>query len=329
MPTRSFTVLAVLGCTIAGLAVRMSGEDVSAPEAEPFPGDWLQEHGVALVPAPEGHHALRYSPIEECVQGYRVSIEETMPDRVAQFFNRRPEQSEALLVLSTHEDEASAIDRAGQPVRKGTLVFQSPDAGVRAYTSTEPTPLDLERDFYSSPTAIGPAAPDAACRKRSWDAVEDALALGWPQLSPHRVRTGETWTGARVEGRCNETACLTPDGLAGAGAHDLACVTPSWTETLVGVADAGWHRYAAIVGHWRDREDAEDIEGGVITERRALLNIDNGRLAWSETRVLHRWSQIERRIVIESIDNCPGSLASIGWEPPADLVRRLEQATPS
>ena len=219
MPTHSFTILAVLGCTTVGLAVRMTGEDAEDQVVETFDGDWLQEHGVTLAPAPEGHYALRYSPVEACAQGYRVSIEETMPDRVAQFFNRRPERSEAVLVLSPHEDAQTTRDPSGQPVFKGTLVFQSPDAGVRAYASTEPTPLDLERDFYSSPTTLGPAAPDAACRKRSWDAVEDALALGWPQLSPHRVRTGETWTGARVEGRCNETACLTPEGVAGASAH--------------------------------------------------------------------------------------------------------------
>jgi hypothetical protein len=45
----------------------------------------------------------------------------------------------------------------------------------------------------------------------------------------------------------------------------------------------------------------------VVTERRALIAAESGRLRWAQAVVDHRWSGIRRRIVVEAVDDCAGT----------------------
>jgi hypothetical protein len=96
----------------------------------------------------------------------------------------------------------------------GELSFQGPRTANRP----------LQREFALSATLAGPASPDAACHERTWDAVEDAMALGWPQLPGRLTAVGETWTGARVESRCNRSACVDPETRGGGPRQRITCL---------------------------------------------------------------------------------------------------------
>ena len=71
-------------------------------------------------------------------------------------------------------------------VALGPLVFRGPKTGGRILT----------REWAASASLVGPGSPDAACFERTWDPVEDALALGWPALTGRLTAVGETWRGA-------------------------------------------------------------------------------------------------------------------------------------
>ncbi len=316
-------------CAAIGLALRSAADEGDTSASRPADHDvtsWLAELELPLHITPGGSVSLRWSAPTECVGIYRVRIDEEMPERVARFFNRQPEHSQTFLITAPHSRPEGGVDDRGRPVVRGRVFATSDNAGVRPLESTEPLPIALARDYRTSELGVGPSAPDAACRNRSWDAIEDALALGWPWLAEHRVAPGDSWSGARVEGRCNETACLTSDGMAGPRAHGGICATPPWRERLVARVSAGGQRFAAIESHWQDREDLDEIEGGTITRRRALISETDGRLAWSDIEVSHRWSEIRRHVVIESIDDCPGSLRAAGWKPAPELEQGAAQA---
>jgi hypothetical protein len=327
MSPRSIIFVTLAIGTGLGIAVRLAVEPpatdakIDASEVS----DWLFDRGIELGPRETRARLLRWRPPEECIVVYRIRVDEEMPDGVARFFNRSPEHSEAWLALTPHPHPDAGRDASGLRVVRGRAVLESDDAGVKPYETGAPSPISSTRDYYASGLGLGPAAPDAACRNRSWDALEDALALGWPWLAPQRIAPGESWAGAPVEGRCNETACLTSDGVAGARAHERICATPGWRETWVGDAVAGEEVFTAIESTWQDRGDLEEIEGGTSTTRRALLSPVHGRLAWARVEVLHRWSQVQREIVIESVDACPGSLRAAGWDAPPEVVEQADR----
>lgn len=190
----------------------------------------------------------------------------------------------------------------------------------------------LVRETYASAEFLGPAAPTAACMARTWDPVEDAFALGWPRLPARLTAVDEVWTGLRVEGKCNRAACVDPNtGGGGPDNHHRACVTMSWRESLVGVYTIADERVALVRSHWDDGH----VGLGLSTERLALVSIDHGRPVWAKSTLNHRFPElmgdnsfgpVVRTWVMESADDCPGSLAALGFVRRVDDVVDVEYA---
>ena len=104
---------------------------------------------------------LRWRAPGSCVEVYRVRIDEEFRDAsVAIFVGREEDHSSWLL----------ALGRAGTRTL-GVLAREDLDDEVRV------------RELSWSASAIGPAAPDFACRRRSWDPIEDALAPRLAELA--------------------------------------------------------------------------------------------------------------------------------------------------
>ncbi len=204
-----------------GLVVACGDAEPSRPEAVAW---FTSPTGIALEAARTQAVDLRWRP-PTCPQVYRVTIDEDVPERHQRLTNTPPERSQSFLVLGPdHLHPQQVAARPGEDdLWQGLQVFFGPRTKDRT----------LRRELHLSGALLGPASPDAACFERTWDPMEDALALGWPRLPARLVARGETWTGARVESRCNKAACIDPQsGAGGADAHQLPCVTMSWREHL-------------------------------------------------------------------------------------------------
>ena len=143
-----------------------------------------------------------------CPQVFRVQIDERYPDGLAAMLRTTPEQSESFLAVAGPAQGGETWPPGPVPedrVFVGRSLFRGPKTQGRP----------LEREFALSAALAGPASPDAPCFERTWDPVEDALALGWPALPGRMVAVGETWRGARVEARCNRSACVDPKTRGG------------------------------------------------------------------------------------------------------------------
>lgn len=284
-----------------------------APEPEHTLGSPLAEFELQLAPsdAPAAH--LAWQP-PRCPLVYRVRVDETYPPGVAEYLNTRPEHSESWLAV-----EPAPADFTWPP---GPVPSDRVFAGSLVFTGPRTQHRPLRREFALSAALAGPASPDAACFERTWDPVEDALALGWPQLSARLTAVGESWTGARVESRCNRSACVDPETHGGGKtAHHLPCVTPSWRERLDGLGELatpdGPLRVAVISSAWTD---GNPVGEGLSSERTAVVSLTDGRLVHAHARVHHGYSGIEREVRLDAVDTCPGSLVSAGWQPPASVV---------
>lgn len=281
------------------------------PEASP-PLDLEGEYGLVLSPAPTATAPLAWHPPDPaCPLAYRVRVDETFPPGLEQFLHTQEEHSEAVLVLGHGIMSPKTWPEGPVPNREvfaGQLTYRGPRTGGR----------ELLREWAASASLVGPASPDAACYERTWDPVEDALALGWPQLPARRARVGEAWRGARVEGRCNRAACVDPETRGGgAKAHERPCATMSWRERLVGLHELGGRTVAQIASFW---SDGHPLDVGIWTERTALVDTDSGRLLRAEVFVHHGFMDLERQIRIDAIDACPGGLVAAGWAPPERLT---------
>lgn len=250
-----------------------------------------------------------------CPQVYRVRIDETYPPGLEERLHTQAEHSESFFVISGPR-EGERMTWPSGPVPKdrvfsGRLTFQGP--------RTQDRPV--LRDFALSAELAGPAAPDAACMERSWDPVEDALALGWPQLPARLVARGETWRGARVEARCNRSACVDPQtGGGGADNHFRPCATMSWRERLDGLYTIGDEMVAQVSSFW---SDGHPLGEALSSERSAVISVEHGRLLHSQTYVHHGYSGIEREVRVDAVDACPGGLVAAGWTPgPAVIAAR-------
>ncbi|MCA9720138.1 MAG: hypothetical protein KC468_36075, partial [Myxococcales bacterium] len=184
----------------------------------------------------------------------------------------------------------------------------------------------VRREWFLSRTQIGPASPDAACQERTWDPIEDAMALGWPRLTGRLTAVGERWAGTRVESRCNRLACYNPEqNRGGIEAGTPPCVSMSWDERLVGIHRLPSGAPAAVIeGAWNDGHP----EGvGVSTERTAVVELRTGRLLHAEVAIHHSILGVERRLEIDAVDSCAGSLAESGWTPAPALAEAVSTAT--
>jgi len=261
---------------------------------------------IALEPAATGALDLRWRPPSACPQVYRISIEEELPENLQRLTNTSPERSHSYLSLGSDRLRRAAPVAARPGVDdlwQGALLFRGPKTRGR----------ELRRELFFSGALVGPASPDAACFERTWDPIEDALALGWPRLPARLVAVGESWRGARVESRCNKSACIDPEsGAGGPEAHHLACVTMSWRERLEGVfvvrtPSSGSRRFAAISSAWTD---GQPMGVGISTERVALVS-ESGRLVASEVVIRHGFLGVTRRIRVEAVDACADGLPTL------------------
>lgn len=240
------------------------------------------------------------------------------------------EDNTSTLALGREDARASADGRP--PPAGETVTLELFYQGFRAEKRGS------SREVYVSAEQIGPSAPTAACTPRTWDPMDDALALGWPRLPARLAAVDEHWPGSLVGGRCNRSACVDPKtGGGGEDSHERTCVTMAWDDRLAGVYEIGGERFALIESHWSDGQmPLEDGQKKAITaDRVALVSIDHGRPAWARVTIDHPWPQMSadkelvpvvRTWTLESIDACPGSLASLGWTRPDDVVAEHDRA---
>jgi hypothetical protein len=259
----------------------------------------LEQFGVAVELGDRlaDAEALSWRAPSECVEVYRVRIDEHHRDSsVAVFIGREEEHATHYLVLAR---DPSGRAHAGL----------TPVLGVLLVDGEAPR----ERDLWWSASSVGPSAPDFACRRRSWDPLEDALALGWPRLPGVRTRVGERWLGAGVEGRCHETVCLDPDGSFG---HAVPCRARPWTEQLAGVEK----NLTLILGEWDDGHDPVRSEIGILTSREIV--IDEGRPLYVRAVIDQRWAGVRRELSLVRLDDCGArSLATAAERPRVHQAR--------
>ena len=251
----------------------------------------LAELGVAvsLTDPPVGSsvdgEALRWRAPGECVEVYRVRLDDRYRDAsVATFLGRAEEHATHYLAL------------AGDPLRAPERASEAGElAPVLAVLITDDGEPERVRELWWGPETVGPAAPDFACRRRSWDPLEDALALGWPRLPGTTTRVGEGWRGAAVEGRCHETVCVEPDGSF---AHAVPCRARPWAERLAG----GEGSLALVLGTWDDGHDPTRPEIGILTSRELVL--DEGRPLYVRAVIDQRWAGVRRELSLVRVDDC-------------------------
>jgi hypothetical protein len=313
-----------LAAALAALA-GCSPDTPAAPDLAPF----AHEFGLDPTPADDPAAHLAWHAPAPCDQVYRVRVAETYPEGLAEFLHTKAEHSTSWLALGPR-----TADAAPPP---GPVPEDRPFVGASLLRGPKTADKPLQRELALSAALAGPASPDAPCYERTWDALEDALALGWPQLPARMTAVGEAWRGARVEARCNRAACVDPDTrMGGKDNHFRPCATMSWRETLAALVDLGPVRAAVIEGLW---SDGHALGEGLWTERTAVVAVDDGRLLHSVTRIHHTFTGIEREVRVDAVDACPGGLRAAGWQPPADdlaaadeLARELDarqaQATP-
>ena len=268
----------------------------------------LAEFDLAPQPADPAPADLAWLPVT-CPQVYRVRVDETYPPGLEQAMRTRAEHSESFFAVAGEPDPSWPPGPVPEDrVQRGKLVFQGPKTQGRP----------LQREFALSAALAGPASPDAPCFERTWDPVEDALALGWPQLPARLTAPGATWRGARVEARCNRSACVDPKtGGGGPDNHFRPCTTMSWRERLDGVYTLGDELVAQISSFW---SDGHPLDEGIWSERSAVISVDHGRLLHSQTVIHHGYTGIEREVRVDAVDACPGGLVAAGWTPDPAVV---------
>lgn len=281
-----------------------------APAGAP-PAALVESFGLDPVAAGDRVATLAWQAPAACPQVFRVQIDERYPDGLAAMLRTTPEQSESFLAVAGPAQGGEAWPPGPVPedrVFVGRSLFRGPKTQGRP----------LEREFALSAALAGPASPDAPCFERTWDPVEDALALGWPALPGRMVAVGETWRGARVEARCNRSACVDPKTRGGGPEnHHRPCTTMSWRERLDGVFRLGDERVAEISSFW---SDGQPLDEGIWSERKAVVSLAHGRLLHSETLIHHGYSGIEREVRVDAVDGCAGGLVAAGWSPEATAV---------
>lgn len=299
------TLLATLrACAVVSIAtVACAGPPDSATAALSKLRADLAQYGLEPTPLPTSVATLAWQlPGRECAHAYRITSTVDPP-------LLHEDASIATIALATKADAPPVTE---PPAPGEAVAFDLFYRGLRAEKR------GLFREGHGSRELLGPAAPTAACTARTWDPVEDALALGWPRLPGRLTAVDEIWTGLRVEGKCNRSACVDPTtGAGGPDNHHRPCVTMSWRETLDGIYEIAGERVALVRSHWDDGHDGK----GLQSDRVALVSIDHGRPLLVRNTLQHRFPELTidnsfrpvvRTWVMESADDCPGSLAALG-----------------
>lgn len=310
-------ILVALGCSEAPLGTHDYLPRIQ-PELEPF--------SVELKPAPTAVAPLRYGgPSDACPYVYEIATTYEPATRIEA-------DSVSHLALGRSPKTKDPQPEEGEPIADGEVL----EARIY-YHGIRAEKRGVTRDVYISGLHAGPTAPTAGCLPQTWDPIEDTLTLGWPKLTGRVTAVDETWTGLRVAGKCNRSACVDPKtGGGGPDTHDLTCVTMDWQNRLVGIYDAGWDRLAVIRSLWTDGhgEAAPGNEQGIWTERTAVISLTHGRPVWTKTIVHHNFplptpdksmKPIARTWEMRSVDECPGSLASLGWSRDEEITTRVSE----
>ena len=127
---------------------------------------------------------LRWRAPGSCIEVYRLRVDEQYRhEGVALFLGRQEEHRSWLLALEGDPEQTREISlvRAMLAPENG-----GPPEGVARPDQplVEDDDVDASdeqprfRSAWWGPRSVGPAAPDFACRRRTWDPFEDALALG-------------------------------------------------------------------------------------------------------------------------------------------------------
>ncbi len=269
-----------------------------------------RDYNLELTTSDVGLTHLAWQP-PACQQVYRVRIDEQIPEGYMRAAHVTEEHSEHYLVLAPDPEQPN---QQNEVIVRGQALMHRP--------GKSPIP---RRELLLSHHMLGPASPDAACFERTWHPIEDALSLGWPFLPGRLVGVGETWTGNPVEARCNRIACINPETRGGGEqARHLSCVTMSWHEHLDGLYQlpGSDEPIAAISSFW---SDGHPLDVGVWSERSALVTT-SGRVLYAHTTIHHNFLGITRDIVIDAVDDCPGSLPAKGFEPSTQLASAVKSA---
>jgi hypothetical protein len=278
------------------------------------PPELAADYGIQALPADTRVATLAWHP-PTCPQLYRVRIDETYPPGLEAMLRTRAEHSESWLALADERQSTATWPPGPVPkdrVFRGRTMFRGPKTQDKL----------LQRELALSAALAGPASPDAPCYERTWDPVEDALALGWPQLPARMAALGETWRGARVEARCNRSACVdTKTRGGGPDNHFRPCTTMSWRERLDGIYSVGDAHVAVISSFW---SDGHPLDEGLWSERTAVVSLEHGRLLHSQTFIHHTYTGIEREVRIDAVDACPGGLVAAGWTPDPQVTAAAE-----
>ncbi|MEM7160634.1 MAG: hypothetical protein AAF799_47800 [Myxococcota bacterium] len=307
----------VLGLLLAAGLWGCGGPDPANLFERDAVNEVLAGYGLEAEPSESATVELGYqAPTTECAYAYRMtaSYEPAL---------RFEEDNVGHLIVGRHPKREADHTITEGPIPPGGLVpahlfYKGLRAERRGATRNN---ITFTREY------VGPAAPTAACMPRSWDPMEDTLALGWPQLTGRLTAVGEQWNGMRVGGKCSRTACVDPvPGGSGVDPHEMTCVVGPWQERLAGLFEHDGEHYAWIESTWTD---GHGPGLGIHTKRRTLVSVEHGRPLWSQTVVDHRYFEplaaggfgaIVRTWTLEAIDDCPGSLQAAGWERPPELA---------
>jgi len=328
-------VVGASACGTAAIGSHLEERDVDAA---------MQAYGLDLAPSELPSVALGWqAPPPDCPHAYRLTVDHEPALRFEEdgtaslVLGRHPRQQPTRL-RGRNPNGATEQERALEALRKpGTEEHATlgpgpipPGVMVPAhlfYQGVRAERVGATRDVSFTAEFAGPAAPTAACMPRTWDPMEDALALGWPKLPGRLTAVGEAWNGLPVQGKCARSACVNPQtGGGGADEHARTCVIPPWHEQLAGLYEHEGELYAWIVSRWSDGHEAGQ---GIGTTRQTLVSVEHGRPVWSRTVIDHRFAQpvasggfapVVRTWTLEAIDACPGSLHAAGWERPPELA---------
>ncbi|MFO0635726.1 MAG: hypothetical protein U0168_23035 [Nannocystaceae bacterium] len=303
MPHR-LRLASALAC-VAVAASACSETPMSTFRALPQLREAFAPLGLEVEAMPDGVAALQWqAPSATCPWVMQLDVAYTPAQAYEQ-------DSRSMLAIARDDDRLALVDGAPIPAgvaAKLSLFYQ----GLRAEKRGQ------LREAWASGEFFGPAAPTAGCMPRTWDPMEDALALAWPRLPGRVVAVDESWEGLRVDGKCNRSPCVDPTtGGGGPDNHHRACVGMAWRERLAGVFEIADGRFALVESHWDDGHAGQ----GIQTERQTLISLEHGRPVWSRTVVDHRFPQpaadhsfapVVRTWTMHTLDGCGGSLTTLG-----------------
>lgn len=275
----------------------------------------LEPFGITPVVADTAVATLVYQPPTlECPHVVRIEVQNE-PDLM-------------------HEEDSVSFLSLGRPA---TSKNEGPYVDVQTLYRGFRAEKGAQHAGSMSTTEVGPTSPTAGCLPQTWDPIDDAMTLGWPELTGRLTGLGERWTGHRVAGKCNRAACVDPKtGGGGPENHARTCVTEDWQNRLVGIFEHNDERLALVRGTWTDGHGPVDVSNttGIWSERLTLINLDHGRPMWSRNRLHHSfpqptsdksWAPVDRTWEMQTADTCPGSLAAHGWDRGADVLAGVEE----